>query len=52
MKLWDKGIAIDKKMEQFTVGNDREIDLHIAPYDVVASRAHARMLAKINIISN
>lgn len=52
MKLWDKGIAIDKKMEQFTVGNDREIDLHIAPYDVVASRAHARMLAKINIISS
>ena len=52
MKLWDKGIAIDKKMEQFTVGNDREIDLHIAPYDVIASRAHARMLAKINIISS
>ncbi|MFT5925284.1 MAG: argininosuccinate lyase [Rubritalea sp.] len=51
MKLWDKGVAIDKKMEQFTVGNDREIDLHIAKYDVFASRAHARMLYKIHIIS-
>ena len=51
MKLWDKGISIDKKIEQFTVGNDREIDLHIAKYDVQASLAHAKMLQKINIIS-
>jgi len=51
MKLWDKGISIDKKIENFTVGNDREIDLHIAKYDVKASLAHAKMLASINIIS-
>ena len=51
MKLWDKGIAIDKKIEQFTVGNDREIDMHIAKYDVQASLAHAKMLEKIEIIS-
>lgn len=51
MKLWDKGISIDKKIEQFTVGNDREIDLHIAKYDVQASLAHAKMLQKISIIS-
>jgi argininosuccinate lyase len=51
MKLWDKGIAIDKKIEAFTVGNDREIDLHIAQYDIQASLAHAQMLAKIGIIS-
>jgi argininosuccinate lyase len=51
MKLWDKGFSIDKKIEQFTVGNDREIDLHIAKYDVKASLAHAKMLAKIHIIS-
>lgn len=51
MKLWDKGISIDKKIEQFTVGNDREIDVHIAKYDVIASRAHAKMLQKIGIIS-
>ncbi|WP_298512037.1 argininosuccinate lyase [uncultured Kordia sp.] len=51
MKLWDKGITIDKKIEAFTIGNDREIDLHIAKYDVLASLAHAKMLQKINIIT-
>jgi len=51
MKLWDKGISIDKKIEQFTVGNDREIDIHIAKYDVIASRAHAKMLQKIGILT-
>lgn len=50
MKLWDKGIKIDDRIEQFTVGNDREIDLHIAAYDVHASLAHAQMLHKIRII--
>ncbi|MFC7444967.1 Argininosuccinate lyase [Mesoflavibacter sp. HG96] len=51
MKLWDKGISIDKKIEQFTVGNDREIDLHIAKYDVQASLAHAKMLQSIGILT-
>ena len=51
MKLWDKGIEIDKKIELFTVGNDREIDLHIAKYDVQASLAHAIMLESVGIIS-
>jgi len=52
MKLWDKGYSIDKKIEQFTVGNDREIDLHIAKYDVQASLAHAIMLESIGIITS
>ncbi len=52
MKLWDKGISIDKKIEQFTVGNDREIDIHIAKYDVIASKAHAKMLQSIGILSD
>jgi len=51
MKLWEKGISIDKKIEQFTVGNDREIDIYIAKYDVIASRAHAKMLQSIGIIN-
>ena len=51
MKLWDKGFSIDKQIENFTVGNDREIDLHIAKYDVQASIAHAIMLASIGIIT-
>jgi argininosuccinate lyase len=51
MKLWDKGFSIDKQIENFTVGNDREIDMHIAKYDVQASLAHAVMLASIGIIT-
>jgi argininosuccinate lyase len=51
MKLWDKGFSIDKQIENFTVGNDREIDIHIAKYDVQASLAHAIMLESIHIIS-
>lgn len=52
MKLWDKGLSIDKKIENFTVGNDRELDLVIAKYDIQVSLAHAKMLKKINIISS
>lgn len=51
MKLWDKGFSVDKHIENFTVGNDRDIDMHIAKYDVIASKAHAKMLAKIGILS-
>ncbi|UJH66264.1 argininosuccinate lyase [Allomuricauda sp. SCSIO 65647] len=51
MKLWDKGFSTDKKIDQFTVGNDRELDLLLAKYDVIASTAHAKMLAKVGLIS-
>lgn len=51
MKLWDKGLAIDKKMESFTVGKDRELDLQIAEYDILASRAHAMMLEKVGLLT-
>ena len=51
MKLWDKGFSIDKKIEAFTVGNDRTVDLHIAKYDIEASLAHVKMLASVDIIS-
>jgi argininosuccinate lyase len=50
MKLWDKGISIDKTIETFTVGDDRDIDLYIAKYDLQASLAHAKMLFKVGII--
>ncbi len=51
MKLWDKGFSTDKKIDQFTVGNDRELDLVLAKYDVIASKAHAKMLGKVGLIS-
>ncbi|RZS92471.1 argininosuccinate lyase [Aquimarina brevivitae] len=50
MKLWDKGLATDKKIDQFTVGDDRNLDLVIAKYDVKASLAHAKMLHKIGLL--
>ena len=52
MKLWDKGFSVDKHIENFTVGNDRSIDLYIAKYDVIASKAHAKMLNSIGILSD
>lgn len=51
MKLWEKGIDTDKKIEEFTVGDDREYDQLLAPYDVQASKAHARMLGKAGLLS-
>ena len=51
MKLWDKGFSTDKKIDLFTVGNDRELDLVLAKYDVMGSLAHARMLHKIGLLS-
>ena len=52
MKLWEKGIPTDKKIEQFTVGNDRELDLVLAKYDAIGSIAHAKMLAKTGLITS
>ena len=51
MKLWDKGFSTDKKIDHFTVGNDRELDLLLAKYDVIASKAHAKMLGSVGLIS-
>ena len=51
MKLWDKGIKTDKKIDMFTVGNDRNLDLVLAKYDVIGSIAHAKMLHKIGLLS-
>lgn len=52
MKLWDKGIPTDKKTDIFTVGNDRELDLVLAEYDVIGSMAHAKMLGKTGLLND
>ena len=44
MKLWQKNIESLKEVEKFTVGNDREFDLQLAPFDVLGSIAHVKML--------
>jgi argininosuccinate lyase len=52
MKLWEKGIPTDVKTDMFTVGNDRELDLLLAEYDVVGSMAHAKMLGSVGLLTN
>ncbi|HEX7411148.1 MAG TPA: argininosuccinate lyase, partial [Bacteroidales bacterium] len=51
MKLWEKGIAIDKLIERFTVGRDREMDLYLAGSDVLGTIAHCIMLEKVGPLS-
>jgi argininosuccinate lyase len=51
MKLWDKGISVDKAIEQFTIGKDRDLDVLLAPYDILGSMAHVTMIESIGLIS-
>lgn len=51
-KLWEKELKTDKLIEKFTIGKDKELDLFIAPFDVIASKAHAKMLGKVGLISH
>ena len=50
-KLWEKNIQVDKEVERFTVGKDRELDLYLAPYDMLGSMAHITMLESIGLQS-
>jgi argininosuccinate lyase len=50
MKLWEKNYEINKEIERFTVGRDREMDLYLAKYDVLGSMAHVTMLESIGLI--
>lgn len=51
MKLWQKGFEVSKQIEKFTVGKDREMDLMLAPHDVIGSMAHAKMLHSIDLLT-
>lgn len=49
-KLWEKNFEINKEIERFTVGRDREMDLYLAKYDVLGSMAHITMLQSIGLL--
>lgn len=49
--LWNKGTDADPRVEAFTVGNDRVLDLRLARYDIIGSKAHIRMLESIGLLS-
>ena len=48
--LWNKGVSATQIVEDFTVGNDRELDLKLAKYDVLGSKAHIAMLAEVGLL--
>ena len=50
-KLWDKGYDEDARIDAFTVGHDRELDLELAPYDIMGTIAHITMLEKVGLLS-
>ena len=49
-KLWEKNFSINKEIERFTVGRDREMDMYLAKYDVLGSMAHITMLESIGLL--
>ena len=51
-KLWEKNFEVNAEIERFTVGRDREMDLYLAPYDVLGSMAHITMLESIGLIGS
>ena len=51
MKLWQKeGTEVNKEIERFTVGRDRELDVLLAKHDVTGTLAHITMLESIGLL--
>ncbi|WP_224365669.1 argininosuccinate lyase [Hyalangium versicolor] len=48
--LWSKGLPLDAAIHRFTVGDDPQVDLALAPHDALGSAAHARMLARVGLL--
>jgi len=51
MKLWQKNATVNQAVDTFTVGQDRVLDMHLAPFDVLGSLAHTQMLAHIGLLT-
>ncbi|MGY4383256.1 argininosuccinate lyase [Pedobacter sp. UYP24] len=51
MKIWQKNVTVNKDIETFTVGKDRELDLQMAAFDVLGSLAHVQMLESIGLLT-
>lgn len=50
-KLWEKSVQVNERIERFTVGRDREMDLYLAKHDIIGSMAHITMLESIGLLS-
>ncbi|OJV33305.1 MAG: argininosuccinate lyase [Bacteroidales bacterium 36-12] len=51
-KIWEKNIQADDRIERFTVGKDREMDVFLAPFDVIGSMAHIKMLNAVGLLKS
>lgn len=53
VKIWqkDNSTSTNKRIEDFTVSKDRELDVHLAPFDILGSMAHSIMLEQIGLLS-
>jgi argininosuccinate lyase len=49
-KLWEKNTQVNARIEAFTVGCDREMDIYLAKYDILGSMAHIRMLESVGLL--
>lgn len=49
--LWTKNVHMAAEIERFTIGRDRELDLYLAPYDILGSMAHITMLERIGLLT-
>ena len=49
-KLWDKGFSVNEQIDRFTVGKDRELDLYLAPFDILGTMAHITMLESVGLL--
>jgi len=50
-KLWEKTVQVDHDVEAYTVGRDREMDMYLAPFDVLGSMAHVTMLGSVGLLA-
>lgn len=51
-KLWEKSVSVDHDVETYTVGQDREMDMYLARFDVLGSMAHIRMLQSVGLLTS
>ncbi len=51
-KVWNQDNSVSEIVEKFTVGNDKELDVVLAPYDVLGSIAHVKMLGKVGLVTS
>lgn len=49
-KLWQKAYSLDQRIADFTIGQDRDLDLLLAPFDILGSLAHIQMLQEIGLL--